>query len=42
MSMLRIWLIKISPMIGNPDGSTTLVGNGWTSDVIQMQHLEAI
>src|SRR6266481_6268084 len=34
VSMLRIWLVRISPVIGRPGGRTTLVGNGRTRDVI--------
>src|SRR5579864_626290 len=34
VSMLRIWLVNISPAIGRPAGRTTLVGNGRTRDVI--------
>src|SRR6266850_4825853 len=34
VSMLRMWLVKISPAIGRPEGRTTLVGNGRTRDVI--------
>jgi hypothetical protein len=34
VSMLRIWLVKISPAIGRLAGRTTLVGNGRTRDVI--------
>src|ERR1700686_4722388 len=34
VSMLRIWLISISPAIGSPGGRTTLVGNGRIWDVI--------
>src|SRR5438045_6203687 len=32
--MLRMWLVRISPETGSPAGSTTLVGNGRTRDVI--------
>jgi hypothetical protein len=32
--MLRMWLVRISPAIGNLEGRTTLVGNGRTRDVI--------
>jgi len=32
--MLRRWLSRISPEIGRPSGSTTLVGKGFTRDVI--------
>src|SRR5712664_1102980 len=34
VSMLRIWLVRISPVIGRPGGRTTLVGNGRTRDVM--------
>src|SRR5216683_4635850 len=34
VSMLRIWLVRISPVIGRPGGRRTLVGNGRTRDVI--------
>jgi hypothetical protein len=29
-----MWLVKISPPTGSPGGSTTLVGNGRTREVI--------
>ena len=32
--MLRRWLRRISPEIGRPSGSTTLVGKGLTREVI--------
>src|SRR5437868_14413134 len=32
--MLRTWLASISPATGNPGGSTTLVPNGRTREVI--------
>src|SRR6516165_7447106 len=32
--MLRTWLVKISPEIGSPIGSTTLVPKGRTEEVI--------
>src|SRR5665213_3266497 len=34
MSILRTWLIRISPAIGKSGGKRTLVGNGRTRDVI--------
>lgn len=34
VSMLRTWLVKISPEIGDPSGSTTLVPKGLTREVI--------
>jgi hypothetical protein len=34
VSMLRMWLVRISPAIARPGGSTTLVGNGRTREVI--------
>lgn len=34
LSMLQIWRVRISPLIGKPGGRTTLVGNGHTRDVI--------
>src|SRR6202045_3170581 len=32
--MLRMWLVRTSPLIGKPRGRTMLVGNGRTRDVI--------
>src|SRR5580693_732293 len=32
--MLRTWLVRISPVIGKPGGSTTLVPKGRTCEVI--------
>jgi len=34
VSMLRTWLVRISPAIGRPSGRTVLVGNGRTREAI--------